>query len=85
MGFALGIFPILTVIGVWKLRKNNPDALRFKGFPITQIIYVMTGILILILSFLERPLESSVALLTVLVGVPFYFIFNKRGGNDVNN
>ena len=31
MGFALGIFPILTVIGVWKLRKNNPDALQVNG------------------------------------------------------
>jgi len=77
MGFALGIFPIMTIIGVWKLRKNNPEALRLKGFPVTQIIYVMTGLLILILSFLERPVESSVALLTVAVGVPAYFIFKR--------
>jgi APA family basic amino acid/polyamine antiporter len=79
MGFALGIFPILTVIGVWKLRKNNPDGLRLMGFPLTQIIYIMAGILILILSFLERPLESSIALLTVLIGIPAYFIFKKTG------
>src|SRR5674476_1183063 len=73
MGFALGIFPVLTVAGVWKLRQNNPGALKLRGFPITQIIYMMAGVLILFLSFLERPLESSIALLTVIVGIPAYF------------
>ena len=77
MGFALGIFPILTVLGVWKLRKNNPAALRLPGFPITQILYLMTGFLILFLSYLERPVESSIALLTVIAGIPAYFIFKK--------
>jgi APA family basic amino acid/polyamine antiporter len=77
MGFALGIFPVMTVIGVWKLRKNNPEALRIKGFPLTQIIYVAAGIMILILSFLERPMESSIALLTVAAGVPAYYFFKR--------
>ncbi len=78
MGFALGIFPILTIIGVWRLRKTNPEAVRFKGFPVTQIIYIVTGVLILVLSFLERPGESSIAILTVLIGIPAYFIFKRR-------
>ncbi len=78
MGFALGIFPLLTVTGIWKLRRTNPAAYRLKGFPVIQIIYLMAGTLILVLSFLERPLESSIALLTVLVGIPFYFIFKRN-------
>ncbi len=80
MGFALGIFPVLAVMGIWKLRKTNPEALRTKGFPMTQIIYIAAGLLILVLSFLERPVESSIALLTVLVGIPFYFIFKRNNG-----
>jgi len=78
MGFALGIFPVLTVIGVWKLRKNNPDALRLRGFPVTQVIYIAAGVMILVLSFLEMPVESSIALLTVLVGIPAYYFFKKN-------
>jgi basic amino acid/polyamine antiporter, APA family len=81
MGFALGIFPVLAVMGIWKLRKTNPEALRIKGFPVIQIIYITAGILILVLSFLERPLESSIALVTVLAGIPFYFIFKKNNGD----
>ncbi|NSW93220.1 MAG: amino acid permease [Bacteroidales bacterium] len=81
MGFALGIFPVLTVLGVWRLRKREPGAMRIKGFPFTQIVYILCGILILFLSFLERPAESSVAILTVVVGIPFYYIFKKTNGN----
>lgn len=77
MGFALGIFPVLTVMGVFRLRASNPSALRLPGFPVTQIVYMAAGIMILILSFLERPAESSVALATVAVGVPAYFIFRR--------
>jgi APA family basic amino acid/polyamine antiporter len=80
MGFALGIFPVMAVIGVWKVRKQYPDAFRLKGFPFTQIIYIASGILILLLAFLERPVESSVAILTVAVGVPAYYIFKRKNG-----
>lgn len=83
MGFALGIFPLLTVAGVWKLRKTNSEAIRLKGFPFTQIIYLLAGFLILLLSFLERPMESSVALLTVVAGIPAFYFFrrnSKAGG-----
>lgn len=78
MGFALGIFPVMAVTGIWILRRKNPQALRLKGFPVTQLIYVAAALLILFLSYLERPVESSVALLTVCAGIPVYFIFKKR-------
>jgi basic amino acid/polyamine antiporter, APA family len=81
MGFALGIFPILTVFGIFKQRKENPSALRLPGYPVTQILYISAGIMMLVLSFLERPTESSIALGTVLVGIPAYYIFRKTGKN----
>jgi APA family basic amino acid/polyamine antiporter len=77
MGFALGIFPILTVFSVMKLRKNSENTIRLFGFPVTQLIYISTGLLILGLSYLERPIESSIAMLTVLAGLPAYYIFKK--------
>jgi APA family basic amino acid/polyamine antiporter len=78
MGFALGIFPVLTVAGVFILRKRSPEAPRLPGYPYSQIIYMATGVLILSLSFLERPIESSIALLTVAAGVPAYYLFRKQ-------
>jgi len=78
MGFALGIFPILTVSGVFRLRNQNPTAVRLPGFPFTQILYVLVGVLILVLSFLERPVESSIASLTVIAGIPAYYLFKRN-------
>jgi basic amino acid/polyamine antiporter, APA family len=82
MGFALGLFPILTVIGVFRLRNQNPSALRLPGFPFTQILYVSVGIIILVLSFLERPVESSIASLTVVAGIPAYYLFKRSNRQE---
>jgi basic amino acid/polyamine antiporter, APA family len=78
MGFALGIFPIMAVFSVIRLRRENPDAMRLPGYPLTQIIYILTGLIILGLSYAERPIESSIAALTVIAGIPAYYIFKKR-------
>ncbi|TFH38313.1 MAG: amino acid permease, partial [Bacteroidia bacterium] len=77
MGFALGIFPLLTIAASFKLRFSNRILIKIPGYPVAQLIYLISGMLILILAYMERPLESSVALLTVLVGIPAYFIFRK--------
>jgi APA family basic amino acid/polyamine antiporter len=82
MGFALGIFPILTVFGVVILRRKNPDALRLPGYPIAQIVFIISGLLILGLSYAEKPIESSIAAFTVIAGIPVYFLFKKFNGSS---
>jgi basic amino acid/polyamine antiporter, APA family len=81
LGFALGIFPILAVIGVFKLRITNQSIIKLPGYPVAQIIYVLTGLMILGLSYFERPYESSIAIFTVMIGVPAYYIFKKKNGH----
>lgn len=78
MGFSLGIFPILAVFGVFKIRRSSETALKLHGFPIAHIIFILTGIAILILAFFERPLESSIAIVTALSGIPVYYLFKRK-------
>jgi APA family basic amino acid/polyamine antiporter len=52
--------------------------LRLPGYPIAQIVFIISGLLILGLSYAERPIESSIAALTVVAGIPAYYIFKKR-------
>ncbi len=78
MGFSLGIFPILAVLGVFKIRRSGETALKLPGFPVVHIFFILTGIAILILAFFERPLESSIAILTALSGIPVYYLFKRR-------
>jgi basic amino acid/polyamine antiporter, APA family len=77
MGFSLGIFPLLAILGVFKLRKNQKSTLKIPGFPIPQIVYLLAGFTILFLAYLERPFESSMGVLTVLSGIPAYYLFKK--------
>ena len=78
MGFSLGIFPILAVLGVFKLRLKGKSALKLSGYPYLHIIFILTGIAILILAFFERPLESSVAILTAFSGIPVFYWFKRN-------
>jgi APA family basic amino acid/polyamine antiporter len=81
MGFSLGIFPILAVLGVFKLRMSGKSALKLKGFPVLHIIFIVTGVTILVLAFLERPIESSIAILTALSGIPVFYWFKRQRKN----
>ena len=78
MGFSLGLFPILAVIGVFKLRRLKKSTYKMPGFPVIPSLYLLAGVSILILGFLERPVPSSIAIFTVLAGIPAYFMFKKR-------
>ncbi|MFW6160826.1 MAG: APC family permease [Acidobacteriota bacterium] len=78
MGFSLGIFPLLAVIGVFKLRRSRRSSFRMPGFPLVPLLYLIAGLSILGLGLLERPLPSLTAILTVLLGIPVFYIFKKR-------
>jgi len=77
MGFSLGIFPILAVIGVFKLRRLKKSEYKMPGFPVIPIVYILAGVSILTLGFLESPVPSLIAILTVAAGIPAYFIFKR--------
>ncbi len=78
MGFSLGIFPILAVLGVFKLRWSGKSVLKLPGFPYVHLFFILIGIVMLVLAFFERPLESSIAILTALSGIPVFYWFKKK-------
>jgi len=84
MGFSLGIFPILVVLGVFKLRRLGTGSYRMPGYPLAPIVYVIFGITILVLAFMQSPLISAIALGTTALGIPAYFIFKQRYSDHEN-
>ncbi|MEJ2184441.1 MAG: amino acid permease [Gemmatimonadota bacterium] len=77
MGFCLGIFPILAVLGLFRLRRSHRPGYHMPGFPAVPVFFATASLSILVLAFQERPAESSVAILTVVAGLPFYLLFNR--------
>ncbi|MDF1576139.1 MAG: amino acid permease [Bacteroidales bacterium] len=77
LSFSLGIFPILVVIGVFKLRLKKQSILKVPGYPLLPAFFILSSLGILGLAFLERPLESSVAIGVVLAGIPAFFLLKR--------
>jgi APA family basic amino acid/polyamine antiporter len=78
MGFCLGIFPIVAVAGVVKLRRTRTLPFRMPAYPLPPLLFAAVSVAILVLAFAERPVESAIAVATVLAGVPVYGWFARR-------
>ena len=80
MGFSLGIFPILAVLGVFKLRITGQSKLKLPGYPVAPAFFILVNLAILVLAYFERPWESTIAILTALSGIPVFYWFKKKKG-----
>ncbi|MGH2565574.1 MAG: amino acid permease, partial [Ginsengibacter sp.] len=77
ISFVVVIFYVLTIIGIFVLRKTRPHAERpYKafGFPVLPIIYIILAIAFCIGLVKESPTYSLWGLGIVLLGIPLYFI-----------
>jgi len=71
------IFYILTIIGIFILRKKQPETDRpYKafGYPVLPIIYVLLALVFCVALVLASPKYSLYGLGIVLIGIPLYFI-----------
>jgi len=82
MGFSLGIFPLLAVLGVFKLRRTGRSAVKLPGYPVASAVYILVGATILVLAFLQRPAESLIAIATALAGIPVYYLFKRTSRRE---
>jgi len=75
------IFYILTIAGLFRLRKTRPDAdrpYRAVGYPIVPALYIAGAATILIVLFIYRTPTTWPGLIIVLLGVPVYFAWRPR-------
>jgi len=78
LSFSLGIFPILAVLGVFKLRMSHQSVFKVPGYPFLPAFFVISSLFILVFAFLERPVESSIALGVILAGVPVFYWLTRH-------
>jgi APA family basic amino acid/polyamine antiporter len=84
LGFALWIFPWLAVAGVFiaRRRKIGEDtAVKAWGYPAVPLFFLVSSLILMVIAYVNRPLESSAAILTVILGIPFYYFWIKRAGS----
>ena len=83
IGFALNIFPWLAIAGLFIARKQRigeKNAFKVWGYPYVPLFFLTASLFLMIINYLNRPLESTAAVLTVLAGIPCYFLWIKKLG-----
>lgn len=79
--FAVFIFYGATTLGVFILRRKMPDAHRpYKvwGYPFVPAIYILFCICLFFNTIIARPREAIIGLVLILIGIPVYFLLQKK-------
>jgi APA family basic amino acid/polyamine antiporter len=77
ISFVVVIFYVLTIVGIFILRKKRPEMERpYKafGYPVLPVVYIILGITFCVFLAIFEPLYSLWGLAIVLVGIPLYFM-----------
>lgn len=81
ISFVVVIFYVLTIGGIFILRKRLPDAnrpYRAFGYPLLPAVYIILGISFCGLLIWFKPQFTWPGLIIVLVGIPIYYLLKKK-------
>jgi APA family basic amino acid/polyamine antiporter len=80
--FAVLIFYILTIAGLFVLRRKRPDAerpYRAFGYPVIPALYILAAATILVVLLFYRTQTTWPGLVIVLTGIPVYLVWRRLG------
>lgn len=77
ISFVVVVFYILTIVGVFLLRKKRPNAerpYRAFGYPVLPAIYIVMGLAFCILLIIYKPNYTWPGAIITLAGIPLYYL-----------
>lgn len=88
--FAVLIFYVLTIAGLFVLRRTRPDAprpYRAFGYPVVPALYMLAASIIALVLLFYKPQTSLPGLAIVLSGVPVYLVWRAmaKGRNSASD
>jgi APA family basic amino acid/polyamine antiporter len=78
--FAVLVFYILTIVGLFVLRRTRPDAprpYRAVGYPVLPAIYIVMALFVDVVLLLYKPQFTWPGLIVVLLGIPVYYAWSR--------
>jgi len=79
--FAILVFYILTIFGLFVLRRTHPAAerpYRAVGYPVLPAIYIVMALFIDVVLLRYKPQYTWPGLCIVLVGIPVYYLWSRK-------
>ncbi len=80
--FAVVLFYILTIAGIFRLRRTRPDAprpYRAWGYPVLPLVYIAFASFVELALLTHKTLRSFAGLSIVAIGIPVYYLWRRRG------
>jgi APA family basic amino acid/polyamine antiporter len=80
--FAALAFYLLTIVGLFVLRRTRPDAARpyrAIGYPVLPALYIAMAAWICVVLLRYKPQYTWPGLILVLIGVPVYLVWRRLG------
>ena len=84
ISFVVVIFYVLTILGIFILRRKMPDAdrpYRAFGYPILPGIYILMGSAFCVLLLIFKTTYAAWGLGITLAGIPLYYLARRRNQN----
>jgi APA family basic amino acid/polyamine antiporter len=81
--FAVLLFYMLTIGGLFRLRRTRPDMerpYRAVGYPVLPALYIFVAGVIEVLLLWNKPAFTGRGLFLVLLGAPVYFLWRRKEG-----
>ncbi|MEW5795090.1 MAG: amino acid permease [Candidatus Zixiibacteriota bacterium] len=78
--FAVLVFYVLTISGIFILRRKQPNAerpYRAFGYPVLPALYVIAAALICLALLIYKPTYTWPGVVIVLLGLPVYLVWKK--------
>ncbi len=85
--FAVLVFYVLTIVGLFVLRRTRPDAERpYKavGYPVLPAIYIVMALFIDVVLLRYKPQYTWPGLIVVLLGIPVYYAWSRSGAGKAD-
>jgi APA family basic amino acid/polyamine antiporter len=79
--FAVLVFYILTIFGLFVLRRTHAEAerpYRAVGYPVLPAVYIVMALFIDVVLLRYKPQYTWPGLIIVLLGIPVYYIWRPR-------
>jgi APA family basic amino acid/polyamine antiporter len=88
ISFVVVGFYMLTILGIFILRKKRPDAERpYKaiGYPVLPVIYILMGLAFCLLLIVYKPKFTWPGLIITLIGIPVYYFIRAQVAKKVED
>jgi len=79
--FSEWLFYALTTATVFIFRIREPQTprpYRVTGYPVVPALFVLAALVLLVFSFADQPLNSTIGAGVILCGIPVHYLYQRR-------